>query len=263
MDMTIGAIPTAPYTSPTAFAHDWRSLPHELKLNILSYVLVGNDAFARNDFGINIIHWSHSLRNNAPYEFQDLIDYGCLQDLLSLSLGALEIIPLARDVFYGKNQIKICMRGLGHTLPSLATRNLILKLILDLWATSRDWIFLESFSRGVFGFERVQELTIGMHGAVYCAEKIVEIDALARLLGDHASGVFFNVRKLEVSFTVESRSQSLLDANFAKLSTVLFDRTGLAKITENHKLREDWKEDDLSSWGNPHSKRRSRVLMRR
>ena len=140
--------------STAAFSQGWRSIPDELKVKILSYVLITDDPIEHYDVAPNILA-TKRLSDNP----------NCFKDMLSLSIGAPETKIMAQEIFYGKNTFHLRLLNDYVYIPTSGVNDYIQNIVIFWGPRNRPvngwiWGVLRDLSGGQYGFRSLQVVKI-------------------------------------------------------------------------------------------------------
>jgi hypothetical protein len=198
----------APSLRP-ALSAAWRSLPDELKVQILETILTPDDG-SHGGYLYNHAHFKRKLDDReATEEGQSSSHFLTAQESINIGStcpfallhGASEILTLAQEIFYGKNTFLV--RRIPRyprnmmAYPEQSINHFIQNLVIEVQPTIQDWRFVRKISRGKRGFGNLRHVGIYFNAKVdESLSRLMKFDSLARVMKKEP--IIFNVPKLEV-----------------------------------------------------------------
>jgi hypothetical protein len=206
----------------TLLGHLWCTLPDELKVMILKYVLDWQ------------IHWTcHAWQVSMPRQAE-----------LAVLLGPRIISNIAREIFYSSNTFFVNLNGVAVSatflVPAPPVNYCIRRLEISLNIRQRDWKFLHRLSTGRLGFAALRDLTL-VFVATACSPGSGTVRLPAAENAMIQQPLIFSVRRLRVRYDLKRpfragrRANDILDvrcAEFERLATLLFARIS-AQLWDN------------------------------
>ena len=215
-----------------AFDKGWRSLPDELKVEILSYNLT---------CGVNLYSFWFFRR---PWKTS--MSHPCVRELMSLCIGAPEWSAVAREIFYGKNTFCLFIRA-SFRYPKPIVNHLIRTIIIADYQlpSPRSWSTLEKLSVGHYGFRNLRTI----HFAIFCS--FPKWDTchrdIYRTHVEKSELIFFPVKVLRLDFGSETETPcDVSEANDIK--RLIFDKLTLVSDTSGKKPKETL-STKTNEWG--------------
>lgn len=228
--VSIGGSEPSTSLATKTFADRWESLPDELKLEILSYIL------AKDIVYVDSFCWRH-IQRGSPLRSWIFLPH--------------QLSQLATEVFYRYSRFDlerdVASKQFWYPKPCVNSFIRYLRVRLDLkW---QDWMFLSRLASGELGFDNLQEVGIYIHGDSIYVRPAAEVSeavkfGLQRMIEVIKSNqICFRVRKLEVNY-LQNLAQEYyphpLSQVFDELEEQIFQQLFLQPRNDTMDVDEMW-----------------------